>query len=654
MFNNLHSRLVIRRIISIALAMLVNLMIYSGVLIAAENVTIKLVNQIESDDDLFSAFFTSFDDLMVAVSKRGNVKIWDIQRGKTVRSWQLKRKPTAVTIDQDQKNFVIGDRRGYIYVWNFETGEYQHKFRAKRKTIEAIAISHDGEVIAAADSTDRIRLWNTKFGRQLGYLEGHTNRVHTLQFGPKGEKLYSVADDKTIRVWDINSKQQIRSIIETKAEWGQLSTFALSPYQEHMAVGVTEVTRAKGNNRQASGKPVWRHLIKLRNGATGEILADFSGHKRTIKQVSFNPAAGILVSISEDHTLRFWDTKKYRQIRSIPFEYEVEKIAFSLDGRWLAAIDKKGMIQVFELAIQKQHPGKQTPIQLANKKEHSTVSPDNLTMAKQNNVSQIYSVVVGIDQYKNNAMSQLNYAKNDAMAFYDLLTSVDGMNVSKKNVQLLVDEKASLVNIKKALGIFLAQNASEQDTVIIFYAGHGAPEADLTGTADDGVEKYLVPYDADPELLYATGLPMTEVENIFKRIISKRVVLFLDTCYSGASGGRSFSAFNYKTRGITRVSRRFLDNLAFQGSGRIILTASRPNELSLEFDRLAHGLFTYYLLDGLKGKADSNQDGNIAIREIYNYIHKNVSTTARQEGTNQNPMLIGAVSGEIIIRKINK
>ena len=67
-----------------------------------------------------------------------------------------------------------------------------------------------------------------------------------------------------------------------------------------------------------------------------------------------------------------------------------------------------------------------------------------------------------------------------------------------------------LFNLKRTLGTDLKRKAGPRDTVIIYYAGHGAPETDAMSPDGDGLEKYLIPHDADPQDLYATGLPMRE------------------------------------------------------------------------------------------------------------------------------------------------
>jgi uncharacterized caspase-like protein len=93
------------------------------------------------------------------------------------------------------------------------------------------------------------------------------------------------------------------------------------------------------------------------------------------------------------------------------------------------------------------------------------------------------------------------------------------------------------------------------------------------------------------------------------------------------------------------VSGAFWERLS-QGKGRVILTASDANEVSVEKDELKHGIFTYYLLEGLRGKADSDNDGIITVDEVYRYVSTKVSQAT---GQNQHPVKKGETTGQIIL-----
>jgi hypothetical protein len=260
-----------------------------------------------------------------------------------------------------------------------------------------------------------------------------------------------------------------------------------------------------------------------------------------------------------------------------------------------------------------------------------------------------WAVIVGIGRYESPEIPRLRYSVPDAEAVHQVLTGPAGFK--PEHVLLLTDRtdrKPTYRNLKWALGTFLARSAQKDDTVVIFFAGHGAPETDQRGIERDGLAKYLIPSDADPDDLYATAFPMDELQAIFGRIEAERVVVFLDACYSGAAGGRTFAA--KKTRAVN-VDELFLERLT-RSKGRAIITASRPNEVSLEVGEFGHGLFTYYLIQGLQGAADLNRDGIVSLQELYEYVEQQVVQKSRALGGNQHPVMKGELEGVLPLVKV--
>lgn len=231
------------------------------------------------------------------------------------------------------------------------------------------------------------------------------------------------------------------------------------------------------------------------------------------------------------------------------------------------------------------------------------------------------------------------HLKIDAKAFCRHLVDIN--KIPAENIILLIDKSASLAKLRSVLGTHLKNKAGKDDMVIIYFAGHGATEKNVTGPDGDGLKKYLLPHDVNPKDLYATALPMGEISRIFQRIQSERLIFIADSCHSGASGGSTISLTDTRAN----ISDDFLDRVA-TGKGKIILTASGANEVSAEKEELGHGVFTYFLLDGLKGKADTDKDGLITVDEAYQYVSKCVPDATNQT---QHPVKKGAVEGQLVL-----
>ena len=242
-----------------------------------------------------------------------------------------------------------------------------------------------------------------------------------------------------------------------------------------------------------------------------------------------------------------------------------------------------------------------------------------------------WAVVIGISRYLNadRGIPQLQYAHRDAIAFMDFLRSPQGGGFSSSNTKLLVNEQATTRNIRSALFTFLKQ-ALKDDLVLIYFAGHGAPEK---GRPDN---LYLLSYDTDVDDMASTAFPMWDMKTALERYITaERVVVLADACHSAGVGGEA----GLRSVGNSNLINIYLANLQKTKPGRATITASEANELSREgkeWDN--HGVFTYYLLKGLKGDADSDNNGIVTIAEAFNYVNNKVR---RSTNSQQHPNIQG-------------
>lgn len=266
-----------------------------------------------------------------------------------------------------------------------------------------------------------------------------------------------------------------------------------------------------------------------------------------------------------------------------------------------------------------------------------------LTLIRDREVGRIWVVALGISKYQDTSIPSLQYADADARAVANYFRDTFGL--PDDQVFLRVNEQATLREIKSVLGTRLAARAHDpRDTVILYFAGHGMRER-LTGSLDaDGLGKYFLPHDADRNDLFSTALDMDEMTGILRRLTPERVVVLLDSCFSGAAGGRS--PFDPKTEGERAlITGEFLDRMAQVGKGRVVMTASGPEESAQESADFGHGVFTWYLLDGLRGAADLSGDGEIDVHEIYRYVSDKVTraTKGRQNPKLKEPDLVGRI-----------
>ncbi len=248
-------------------------------------------------------------------------------------------------------------------------------------------------------------------------------------------------------------------------------------------------------------------------------------------------------------------------------------------------------------------------------KKDTTRPPGEVTVK----IPRSYALVVGISKYENlPAAAQLEYPDRDAESIYTVLISAEGGQFPAENVHKLINENATAANIKKELETWLPSVTKDDDRVLIYFAGHGFVS---------GGRAYLAPYDIDLKNIPATSFSMDELgAAIGGKINGKWKVLITDSCHSGAITPEADRA---------KVNQTLLD---LQKS-LFSITASRDREQSYESDKWGggHGIFTYYVVKGLEGEADTNGDGVVSADELAEYVHTNVrlATNAAQNPTSE-------------------
>jgi tetratricopeptide (TPR) repeat protein len=230
-----------------------------------------------------------------------------------------------------------------------------------------------------------------------------------------------------------------------------------------------------------------------------------------------------------------------------------------------------------------------------------------------------YALVVGISKYAHLPQSaQLQFPDLDAESVYTVLISPEGGQFPAENVHKLIDSQATLENIRHELEGWLPSVTRPDDRVLVYFAGHGFV---ANGTA------YIAAYDIDLNNIAATAYPMESLgKDMGARINGKWKVLITDSCHSGAITPEADRS---------TVNRTLLD----LDKSLFSITASRDREQSFESDKWGggHGIFTYYVVKGLEGEADTNGDGIVTADELAEYVHTNVrdATNAAQNPTSE-------------------
>jgi hypothetical protein len=214
----------------------------------------------------------------------------------------------------------------------------------------------------------------------------------------------------------------------------------------------------------------------------------------------------------------------------------------------------------------------------------------------------MYVLSVGINAYKNPALD-LNYAEPDARAVAEFFRT-GGTDLFKKvEIKEVYNELATKAGILTKMQEL--QNTQPQDAVLIYLAGHG----------ENINEKwYFIPhelvYPEREEDVKAKAISSEELTTAIKNITAQKILVLIDACKSGAVL-LAFRGFEDR-KALSQLSR---------ATGVHVVAASAKDQFAAEVKDLGHGVFTYTLLEGLKGKA-AGAGENVTVRKLMGYIEE--------------------------------
>jgi uncharacterized caspase-like protein len=237
-----------------------------------------------------------------------------------------------------------------------------------------------------------------------------------------------------------------------------------------------------------------------------------------------------------------------------------------------------------------------------------------------------YAVVIGIENYRQK-IPRADFAAADAKIFAQYLIRV--MGYPEENVVLLMNEHATYSDLSKYFERWLPNNTEKDARVFIYFSGHGAPDPKTGGA-------YLVPYDGDPTFIAETGYSLKRMYEALGKLPAKEIIVALDSCFSGA-GGRSVMA-----KGARPLVMNISESPIFSSNNITVFAASAAEQISSTYNEKGHGLFTYFLLKGIKNENVVKQDGSLKVDELYGYLKPRVERIARKQYNNdQTPQLMG-------------
>ncbi len=223
----------------------------------------------------------------------------------------------------------------------------------------------------------------------------------------------------------------------------------------------------------------------------------------------------------------------------------------------------------------------------------------------------VWAVVIGISSYSH--MPALKYTDDDAYRMYAFFKSPEGGALKDEQIRILIDEEATRENILQTMqGIY--SQAGPNDLIVLYFSGHG-----LKGS--------FLPIDFDG---FNNKIYHEEIKELLQSSPARYKLCIADACHSGSL---------FAMRGtVDNALSRYYKSLAQAKAGTALIMSSKSDETSLESSGLRQGVFSHFLIRGLKCEADTDADQVISIQELFDYIYDNVRSYT---GLRQSPMMVG-------------
>jgi WD40 repeat protein/uncharacterized caspase-like protein len=625
---------------------------------------------------VFSVAFSPDGKTLASASDDGTIKLWDVSTGTEFRSLKAGTefsifKGHSTVFSPDGKILASVSDDETIKLWEVATGAELRTLEAHINSVNSVDFSPDGKTLASGSADGSVKLWDIAKGKELGTpLSGHSNLVSSVEFSPNNKCLVSGSADGGLKVWEISSGKELASLIALdEHDW-----MVVTP--EGLFDGSPSAWKQilwRFNNNTFDHAPVEAFYNEFYHPG---LLSDIMSGKRPVapKDISQKDRRQIPVTLKTTEKI---EPNVAIKSSAVTMQVEVEEAPAGPDvsdknkllppsGARDVRLFRNGSLvklwkgDIFTLsekdgcALQSQTTPQSARRSICTATVPIIAGENHFTAYAFNNdnvksldadmtpikgdeslkrPATLYVLAIGVGQ-NSNPNFKLNYAVQDAQDFAEQVKAQQQRigHYAETKITALPDDKATKENILAELGR-LAGLVHPEDGLIIYFSGHGTAQ-----------EKhfYMLPYDIGymgprTKAAIEQGNNLAEIlnhsvsdedlEKVLRTADAGQIVLVIDACNSG-------QALNADDPRRGPMNSTGLAQLAYE-KGMYILTASQDFELAYESDALQHSYLTYALVEeGLKAKtndADTNEDGQVDLREWFDYATQEVPRLREQK-----------------------
>ena len=478
-------------------------------------------------------------------------------------------------------------------LWDTSTGQVARIFRGHTKTVQSVAFSSDGKLIASGSQDQLIKIWDTRTGQLQRDLDGHTGHVASAVFAPESNRVVSASTDGTIRVWRASDGEQLVGLVGDAS--GRWLAFTPAGFFAASHDGDAMISVVRGFENYAMVE-VYEQLYRP-DLVEERLKGDPMGHyKNAVFKLNLNE----ILNSGPAPQIDVVDEKSEVAGNSIRVTVRLVDVGGGIGKKLLWRVNGKtsGDVEPAELKDVKPSPGNAVVLSRtfnvdASKDNEISVRAYNgrgLVAAERGitqtasgainaNIPRMFVLAIGVDKYRMDAY-RLNYAVKDAKEFATALKTVGAGLFASVQTTVLTDEDVSVGRIASAIDS-IASDAKPHDVFVLFLGGHGKS---IEG------KYYYLPQTLDfkgEQPLTEGGIGQEKWQEWLAKIDAQKTLLIFDTCDSGSAGAI--------IRGLDTSRQTAMEQLQY-ATGQNLIAASREAAQEGYKD---HGILTYALLETL-------------------------------------------------------
>ena len=605
---------------------------YENVINIIDAKTFKQVLTLEKSESVNTIAYSPDGRYIACGTLFEGIKFYDAHTGKYLKTFSKDRKDiNSIDFSPDGKYIAVGvgsvlsTGTAAIDIWEIASEKQKILYGNEKGAILSIKYSPDGKYIIAGASDSTIKIFDISNTHYI-ILEGHSDNVTCVSYSPDGKYIASASEDGTIKFWNSSTGDLLATTFNLKDdEWLTYTPegfFAGSEWASKNLVHIVDGMKIIGIDQMYDS--LYRPDL---------VAAKLSGED--ISPYAQRVSIASLVQTGSAPVVTFLSLEDEFKDRDVTIEFTIQntgggigEVNLLLNGKNIRlaekAPSKTGETVHFSHTITLQN-GKNT-VELYAKNEAGKVESLHVskTLNWQGSVKKpnLYIFTVAINKYRDRRL-QLKYAVPDAEFI------LKGFSSQKKSLYQnifthhLFDDNVTKDGIKSSfekLG-----NEVQADDVFVFYiAGHGI-------TYDEDGDYYYLPSNfrfTSSEAIQQQGISKNDLTRYLSLIKASKTLMLMDTCNAGSFLGNNTRGLSEQTA-IDRLSR---------STGHATIVASSDDQVAMEGYE-GHGIFTYILVEGLRGKADTDGDGFITLQELSAYTEEEVPRRSYEKwGYEQTPM----------------